>query len=128
MGSVEEVFATGSQLALASTMQARNSARFTLLGSVESLQDKWFSATVKAPGGKDAETANREFAKQLTAWTFKETGVLKVGNIEHHLAKDDLTPEDLNPSIYRIKNETVRVYYTVSLLYRLTYKLSGFLD
>ncbi|BCS29400.1 dolichyl-diphosphooligosaccharide-protein glycotransferase [Aspergillus puulaauensis] len=107
VGSVEEVFATGSQLALASTMQARNSARFTLLGSVESLQDKWFSATVKAPGGKDAETANREFAKQLTAWTFKETGVLKVGNIEHHLAKDDLTPEDLNPSIYRIKNETV---------------------
>lgn len=128
MGSVEEVFATGSQLALASTMQARNSARFTLLGSVESLQDKWFSATVKAPGGKGAETANREFAKQLTAWTFKETGVLKVGNIEHHLAKDDLTPEDLNPGIYRIKNETVRVYYTVSLLYRLTYKLSGFLD
>ncbi|KAL4920869.1 Dolichyl-diphosphooligosaccharide--protein glycosyltransferase subunit WBP1 [Aspergillus aurantiobrunneus] len=106
-GSIEEVFATGSQLALVSAMQARNSARFTLLGSVESLHDKWFSATVKAPGGKNAETANREFAKQLTAWTFKETGVLKVGNIEHHLAKDDLTAEDLNPSIYRIKNETI---------------------
>ncbi|KAL4925754.1 dolichyl-diphosphooligosaccharide-protein glycotransferase [Aspergillus undulatus] len=106
-GSVEEVFATGSQLALASAMQARNSARFTLLGSVESLQNKWFSAKVKAPGGKEVETANREFAKQLTAWTFKETGVLKVGKVEHHLAKDDLTIEDLNPSIYRIKNETV---------------------
>ncbi|KAL2822204.1 Dolichyl-diphosphooligosaccharide--protein glycosyltransferase subunit WBP1 [Aspergillus cavernicola] len=105
--SVEEVFATGSQLALVSAMQARNSARFTLLGSVESLQDKWFSATVKAPGGNQAETANRDFAKQLTAWTFKETGVLKVGKIEHHLAKDDITVEDLNPSIYRIKNETV---------------------
>ncbi|KAL4904503.1 hypothetical protein BDW74DRAFT_154006 [Aspergillus multicolor] len=106
-GAVEDVFATGSQLALASAMQARNSARFTLLGSVETLQDKWFSASVKAPGGEEVETANREFAKQLTGWTFKETGVLKVGKIEHHLAKDDLTSEDLNPSIYRIKNETV---------------------
>ncbi|KAI9372564.1 Dolichyl-diphosphooligosaccharide--protein glycosyltransferase subunit WBP1 [Aspergillus egyptiacus] len=106
-GSVEEVFATGSQLALVSAMQARNSARFTLLGSVESLQDQWFSATVKTPGGKEVKTGNREFAKQLTAWTFKETGVLKVGKIEHHLAKDDLSAEDLNPKIYRIKNETV---------------------
>ncbi|KAL4877487.1 Dolichyl-diphosphooligosaccharide--protein glycosyltransferase subunit WBP1 [Aspergillus karnatakaensis] len=106
-GAVEEVFATGSQLALASAMQARNSARFTLLGSAESLQDKWFSATVKAPGGAEVKTANRDFAKQLTAWTFKETGVLKVGKIEHHLAKDDLSEEDLNPKIYRIKNETV---------------------
>ncbi|KAL5343509.1 Dolichyl-diphosphooligosaccharide--protein glycosyltransferase subunit WBP1 [Aspergillus crustosus] len=106
-GSVEEVFATGSQLALISSMQARNSARFTLLGSAESLQDKWFSAKVKAPGGKEVQTANRDFAKQLTEWTFKETGVLKVGKIEHHLAKDDLTAKDLNPTIYRIKNETV---------------------
>ncbi|KAL4808744.1 Dolichyl-diphosphooligosaccharide--protein glycosyltransferase subunit WBP1 [Aspergillus unguis] len=106
-GSVEEVFATGSQLSLVSAMQARNSARFTLLGSVETLQDKWFSSSVKAPGGKEVQTANREFAKQLTAWTFKETGVLKVGKIEHHLAKNDLSVEDLNPNIYRIKNETV---------------------
>ncbi|KAL2849217.1 Dolichyl-diphosphooligosaccharide--protein glycosyltransferase subunit WBP1 [Aspergillus pseudoustus] len=106
-GSVEDVFATGSQLALVSALQARNSARFTLLGSVESLQDKWFSATVKTPGGKEVKTANQEFAKQLTAWTFKETGVLNVGKIEHHLAKDDLTVEDLNPTIYRVKNETV---------------------
>ncbi|PYI01357.1 Dolichyl-diphosphooligosaccharide-protein glycosyltransferase 48kDa subunit [Aspergillus sclerotiicarbonarius CBS 121057] len=108
VGAVEEVWATGSQLALVSAMQTRSSSRFTLLGSVESLQDKWFSATVKTPGdGKETTTANQEFAKQLTAWTFKETGVLKVGKIEHHLAKDDLTSEDLNPTIYRIKNETV---------------------
>jgi oligosaccharyltransferase complex subunit beta len=87
---------------------------------VESLQDKWFSASVQAPGGKQVETANREFAKQLTAWTFKETGVLKVGKIEHHLAKDDLTVEDLNPTIYRVKNETVRTtyaYHTLSHTY-----------
>ncbi|KAE8389165.1 Dolichyl-diphosphooligosaccharide--protein glycosyltransferase subunit WBP1 [Aspergillus alliaceus] len=109
LGSVDDVLASGSQLALVSAMQARNSARFTLLGSVESLQDAWFSATVKAPGNeKETETANREFAKQLTAWTFKETGVLKVSKIEHHLAQNgEIAPVELNPKIYRIKNETV---------------------
>lgn len=105
----EDVSATGSQLALVSAMQARNSARFAVLGSVESLEDKWFSASVKAPKDKkEAKTANQEFAKQLTSWTFKETGVLKVGKIEHHLAEEgEITSEQLNPSLYRIKNETV---------------------
>lgn len=107
--AAEDIQATGSQLNAVSVMQARNSARFAVLGSVEALEDKWFSATVKAPGGKKIPTVNREFAKQLTAWTFKETGVLKVGAIEHHLAaQDGEFPTELNPKIYRIKNETVR--------------------
>lgn len=103
--AVEDVLATGSQLGLVSAMQARNSARFTLLGSVESLQDKWFSASVKVPNGKETTTVNQAFAQQLTSWTFKETGVLKVGKIEHHLAGKGET--ELNPTLYRIKNETV---------------------
>ncbi|KAJ5573676.1 uncharacterized protein N7459_008103 [Penicillium hispanicum] len=108
MPSPDDIEATGSQLNLVSVMQARNSARFTVLGSVEALEDKWFSASVKTPGGKKTPTVNRDFAKQLTAWTFKETGVLKVGKIEHHLATDgEVASADLNPSIYRIKNETV---------------------
>lgn len=107
--SVEDIGITGSQLALVSAMQSRSSSRFTVLGSVESLQDKWFSATVKGLNGKKTETANRDFAKQLTAWTFKETGVLKVGKVEHHLAEDgEISSEKLNPSMYRVKNETVR--------------------
>ena len=72
---------------------------------MESLEDQWFSASVKAPTGDKSKTANQEFAKQLTAWAFKEAGVLKVGKIEHHLAESPV-PE-LNPSLYRIKNETV---------------------
>lgn len=110
--AAEDIEATGSQLNIVSAMQARNSARFTVLGSVEALEDKWFSASVKAPGGKKTTTVNREFAKQLTAWTFKETGVLKVGEIKHHLATDgEVALQDLNPKIYRIKNETVRALY-----------------
>ncbi|KAJ5836860.1 Oligosaccharyl transferase complex subunit Wbp1 [Penicillium robsamsonii] len=101
--AAEDILATGSQLNIVSAMQARNSARFTVLGSVESLEDKWFSASVKTPNGKKTSTVNREFAKQLTAWAFKETGVLKVDKVEHRLATEGA---ELNPSIYRIKNET----------------------
>ncbi|KAJ5470097.1 hypothetical protein N7530_007454 [Penicillium desertorum] len=102
--AAEDILATGSQLNIVSAMQARNSARFTVLGSVESLEDKWFSASVKTPSGKKTSTVNREFAKQLTAWAFKETGVLKVDKVEHRLATEGA---ELNPSIYRIKNETI---------------------
>ncbi|KAJ5919896.1 hypothetical protein N7454_009731 [Penicillium verhagenii] len=108
MPSPDDIEATGSQLNIVSAVQALNSARFVVLGSVEALEDQWFSGSVKAPNGKKVPTVNREFAKQLTGWAFKETGVLKVGKIEHHLATDgEVAAEDLNPKIYRVKNETV---------------------
>ena len=112
--NMEDLFATGSQLALISAMQARNSARFTVLGSLEMLQDKWFSASVKAPNGKSTKTVNRDFARQLTEWAFKEVGVLKVENVRHHLVTDAKQPPSnttqlgfLNPDIYRVKNDVV---------------------
>ena len=95
-------------------MQARNSARFTVLGSLDMLEDKWLGASVKSVDGKSKKTVNREFAKQLSAWTFKEIGVLKVGNIEHYeiavsspKGENASQVEHLNPAIYRIKNEVV---------------------
>ncbi|KAI4207100.1 MAG: hypothetical protein LQ348_000684 [Seirophora lacunosa] len=109
--TVEDPFAVGSQVTLVSSMQARNSARFTILGSVESLEDVWFDAKIKALGGKEVKASNREFAKHLSAWTFMETGVLKVGNVEHHLSKAGFGNSNvvqsgyLNPRIYRIKND-----------------------
>lgn len=120
---VEDVFATGSQLSLVTAFQARNSARFTLLGSVEALQDAWFDASVQLPGEKAAlSTSNRAFAQKLTQWTFMESGVLRVGAIEHYLneaaPKQSInttsTPPatDLNPAIYRVKNN---VHYSIEL-------------
>ena len=114
--SMEDPFATGSQLALISAMQARNSARFTVLGSLEMLENKWFDASVKGSNGKSTKTVNREFAKQLSAWTFKEVGVLKVGKISHYEVTDASKKGEnstqvgfQNPGIYRIKNDVVRI-------------------
>ena len=115
---VEDPFATGEQISLVSSMQARNSARFTVFGSAEALENKWFDGKVKSVDGKDSTTANREFAKQVTAWTFMELGVLKVGRVEHHLSSitGNAAGNDsvvqlgfLNPAIYRVKNDVVSV-------------------
>ena len=119
--SGEDPFGVGTQISLVSTVQARNSARFTVLGSLESLENKWFDAKVRSPNVKSSsvKTANREFAKQLTSWTFHEIGVLKVGRVEHYLSEIHLDEEghghnssvqqkgDLNPQIYRVKNDVV---------------------
>ena len=128
--ALDDVFATGAQLSLVSTFQARNSARFAVLGSVESLEDVWFEASVSLPtnsitksGGAKVSTANREFARKLSAWTFKESGVLRANSITHHLNSDtkdgisnstavSAAPGDINPTIYRIKNN---VHYSASL-------------
>lgn len=123
---VEDPFATGSQISLVTAFQALNSARFTVLGSSEALEDKWFSASVQVPGeGKTtSKTSNRAFAQKLSAWTFKEAGVLRSGAVTHFLnegsQKDaaskntDLTKAgiELNPGIYRIKND---VHYSIEV-------------
>lgn len=123
--TVEEVFATGSQLSLVSTLQARNSARFVVLGSVEMLEDTWFDAQVQSSPGADGKTknakkqstANRAFAREISAWAFKELGVLKVGRIEHHQNGNEAKPSgnttdmmnaDSNAKIYRVKSDVVR--------------------
>ncbi|KAF1985424.1 oligosaccharyl transferase subunit beta [Aulographum hederae CBS 113979] len=118
---IEDLFASGEQISLVSAFQARNSARFVVLGSIEMLKNKWFDGKVKTLGGKDQKTANKEFAKQLSGWAFKELGVLKVGRLEHYLNEEDKPPgvngtavghSELNPKIYRIKN---KVTYTIEL-------------
>jgi oligosaccharyltransferase complex subunit beta len=115
---VEDPFAVGQQLNLVSTMQANNAARLTVVGSAELLQNKWFSESAKL-NGKAIKTANREFAHKLSAWTFKETGVLKVGKFVHYqdegkskkVNTSTAIPEN-NPGIYRVKTDVVSTIET----------------
>ncbi|KAI1360330.1 Dolichyl-diphosphooligosaccharide--protein glycosyltransferase subunit WBP1 [Xylaria arbuscula] len=110
--AIEDLFATGSQLSLVSALQARNSARVTVVGSADMLSDKWFDASVKKVGEKSSvKTLNREFAKAVAGWTFGEIGVLRVNWIEHHLNEAGQSNAS-NPKIYRIKND---VTYSISL-------------
>ncbi|KIW00543.1 uncharacterized protein PV09_07898 [Verruconis gallopava] len=103
---VEELFASGSQISLVSAHQARNSARLTVLGSVEMLQDTYMD---------NSKYGNKIFAEQISAWTFKELGVLKVGRLQHWLNEGPkgvvnstgVSVSDLNPAIYRVKNDVI---------------------
>jgi oligosaccharyltransferase complex subunit beta len=104
---VEDPFAAGQQLSLITTMQARNSARFTVIGAAEMLEDTWFNGKVKRSNGKDSKTVNQEFAKEVTGWTFNEIGVLQVGMIEHFLNEGGVKSNITNPKIYRVKNDVV---------------------
>jgi len=115
--SVEDPFAIGSQLSLVSAMQARNSARFTVIGSAEILENTWFDAEVKSPDdSQPTKTANQDFAARLSSWTFKELGVLKVARLQHYLNEgrgvsslndSSIGQSELNPKIYRIRNDVV---------------------
>ncbi|KAN0089400.1 dolichyl-diphosphooligosaccharide--protein glycosyltransferase-like protein 48 kDa subunit [Hyaloscypha variabilis] len=117
---VDDPFAVGTQLSLITTLQARNSARFTVIGAAEMLEDAWFDAKVKrsvglggvGSGAKQVKTANQAFVKEVTGWTFNEIGVLKVGKIEHYLNEDGVKSNVTNPKIYRVKND---VTYNVEL-------------
>lgn len=112
--AVEDPFAVGQQLSLVTTMQARNSARFTVLGAAEMLEDKWFKGKVQVAGGKVAAAANEAFAKEISGWTFNEVGVLKVESVTHFLNEEGLkTPNAslTNPKIYRVKNTVVSGFF-----------------
>ncbi|GAW19579.1 hypothetical protein ANO14919_090670 [Xylariales sp. No.14919] len=110
--TIDDLFASGSQLSLVSALQARNSARFTVVGSADMLSDKWFDASVKKVGEKTSvKTLNRDFVKAVSGWTFGEIGVLRVNWVEHHLNEEGLSNAS-NPKIYRIKND---VTYSISL-------------
>ncbi|TAQ86221.1 hypothetical protein B7494_g5459 [Chlorociboria aeruginascens] len=117
---VEDPFGVGPQLSLITTMQARNSARFTVVGSSEVFENSWFDGKVKRSIGlggsgaqtKETKTSNQEFAKEVTGWTFNEIGVLKVGKIEHYLNEGGVQSNITNPKIYRVKND---VTYNIEL-------------
>jgi oligosaccharyltransferase complex subunit beta len=102
----EDPWAAGAQMHYVSAMQLRNNARVVVSGSTEMFSDEFFDMEVAAPGGGEAKkTANQEFAKEITQWAFQETGVVRVIDVRHYLTNE--SNAEINPSVYRVKNDIV---------------------
>jgi oligosaccharyltransferase complex subunit beta len=82
---------TGSDCAVVGAMQARNNARFLLVGSLEALAD---ALMTKASG-------NAAFAEELSEWAFGEKSLLRVKSTAIH----NLAPK--HPGHYTVKDEAV---------------------
>jgi len=69
-----------------SGLQARNNARVLFCGSIDFFSDEFFTSSVQnALGGQRFEkSGNQDLANALSQWVFKERGVLRVGEVEHH--------------------------------------------
>ncbi|WFC99530.1 oligosaccharyl transferase glycoprotein complex, beta subunit [Malassezia yamatoensis] len=102
-----------AQAALASAIQLRaNSARVVFLGSVEMLQNHLF--------GDVSQDVQRAVVEDIAAWTFQESGVLRLQSSHHYRmrANDaDNRPDyeeevGIATKMYRIKDH---VHYTLEL-------------
>ncbi|GIY67565.1 dolichyl-diphosphooligosaccharide--protein glycosyltransferase 48 kDa subunit [Caerostris darwini] len=105
--------AVGKNTLLISALQARNNARVVFSGSLDFFSDHFFQSGVqKVHGGKKFEkSGNQPLATALTQWVFKETGVLRAGNITHHQVGESAAPEAytiLDEVVYSIEVEILK--------------------
>lgn len=110
---IEYPHAVGKNTLLISALQARNNARVVFSGSLDFFSDHFFQSSVqKVHGGKKHDkSGNEALAKALTQWVFKETGVLRAGNISHHKKGELLAPEAytiLDEVVYSIEVEILK--------------------
>ena len=85
----------GKSTLLIAGLQARNNARVVFSGSLDFFSDAFFTAsTEKAVGKKQksGKSGNQELAAALSAWCFKQSGVLRVVNVNHHLIGEKSPP------------------------------------
>lgn len=94
----KSIESAGDEVVLISALQARNNARITITGSSELFSDAF--AAIPSCG-------NREFALQLSAWTFGQRGQLRASNVHHH--RVDRPGDKVPPKQYTV-NDTV-VYH-----------------
>ncbi|TFL01061.1 dolichyl-diphosphooligosaccharide-protein glycosyltransferase [Pterulicium gracile] len=72
----------GSSLAVAAGFQTREGARVVWVGGVEVFSDR-LAAKEIAPG---VPSGNTRFTRDIAAWAFQESLVLRISHISHHLA------------------------------------------
>ncbi|EYC28472.1 hypothetical protein Y032_0007g3240 [Ancylostoma ceylanicum] len=105
--------AIGKQVVMIGAVQARNNARAVFTGSMEMFSDAFLSAYVHKTGSGESSTrsGNMELATALSKWVLKETGVLRVKKVEHHLAGNKEVPREytiMDEVEYAIEIEELR--------------------
>ncbi|KAI0700549.1 dolichyl-diphosphooligosaccharide-protein glycosyltransferase [Cerioporus squamosus] len=79
----------GSSLSLVTGFQTLSNARATWLGGVDMFSDEFVNKEVS----KGVKSGNRQFASDVTAWTFQESHVLRIDSVEHHRVNETLPRE-----------------------------------
>jgi len=99
----------GRSTLLIAGLQARNNARVVFSGSLDFFSNEFFTASVmKAIDGQDhGSSSNRELAKYIAEWVFKERGVLRAGEVNHLRVGDNTTP-----AAYTIMDDII---YTIDI-------------
>lgn len=109
---------------LVSGIQGRNNARIVISGSLQLFSNAYFTHHLS---NLNSASGNRIFCSAISAWAFRETGIIRFRNIVHH--KSDGSPPDVilhekerpdlpislypdpeitrNSLVYRIKDEII---------------------
>jgi len=93
----------GSSLGLVTSIQMRNNARITFVGSSELLSNEYAMMDVEV-NAERSQTGNSAFVRRAVAWTFQEYGKIRSRNAHHRLI--DMSGP-VNPNRYTVK-EMVR--------------------
>ena len=95
MDSSQNPWVVGTQAFVVSAFQANNNARLVVSSSLEMLSNEFF----------ELNNNNVQFAKDITSWTFQESGVIKTTRFDHHHPGQESSEEE--PSVYRVGDEVV---------------------
>jgi oligosaccharyltransferase complex subunit beta len=80
----------GTDTVLVTSIQGRNNARVTFLGSLFMCSDEAYTMGAQPAGQARVENANEEFCSTVAAWTFQHRGVLRASNPRHARADGSL--------------------------------------
>ena len=104
--------ATGKNTILIAGLQARNNARVIFSGSLDFFSDAFFTGAVEksvAGGKKLPKSGNQELSMAVSRWCFKQSGVLRAVNANHHLIGEKAPPTS---ETYTINDDVI---YTIEI-------------
>ena len=92
---VDYPHAVGTGTLLVAGLQARNNARVVFSGSISLFSNEFFASSVEKalPGSKKySKSGNRAFVTAMSEWVFREKGILRIGDVKHHIQGEKESP------------------------------------